>query len=141
MPIKVVKGRRPDPSLIELHQMHDLVLHDLFDAFRESITHGRKINLSIEEDHAPILLWRSVCSRYQKMKEMEVKKKLLQHCEERVLQLSNELKVDDKVVLEVPPNFVSYNFSILSEQEVQPRKKIRRKPTFEEINDESDPNL
>ena len=99
------------------------------------------MNLSIEEDHAPVLLWRSVRSRHHKMKELEVKKKLLQHCEERVLQLSNELKVDDKVVLEVPPNFVSYNFSILSEQEVQPRKKIRRKPTFEEINIESDPNL
>ena len=57
------------------------------------------------------------------------------------MQLSNELKVDDEVVLEVPPDFVSYNFSILSEQEVQLRKKIRRKPTFEEINVESDPNL
>ena len=55
--------------------------------------------------------------------------------------MRNELKVDDKVVSEVPPDFVSYNFSILSEKEVQPRKKIIRKPTFIEIRVESDPNL
>ena len=118
MPIKVVKGRKPDPSLIELHQAHDPILRDLFDAFRESITRGRKMNWSIEEDHAPVLLWRSVCSKYHKMKELEVKKKLLQHCEERVLQISNELKVDDEVVSKVPPDFFSYNFSIMSNQEV-----------------------
>ena len=121
--------------------MHDLVLHDLFDAFRESITHGRKINLSIEEDHAPILLWRCVCSRYHKMKVLEVKKKLLQHCEERVLQLSNELKVDDEVVLEVLPHFVSHNFSILDEHDIQSREKIRKYPTGEEIDAKNDPNL
>ena len=77
MPIKVVKGRRPDPSLIELHQTHDPVLRNLFDAFRESITHGRKMDLSIKEDHALALLWRSIHSKYHKIKELEVKKKLL----------------------------------------------------------------
>ena len=114
MPIKVVKGRRPDTFMIELHQTHDPILRNLFHAFRESITHGRKMNLSIKEDHAPVVLWKGVCARYHKLKELEVKTKLLQHCEERALPISNELKVDDEVVSEVPPNFVSYNFSILS---------------------------
>ncbi len=83
MPIKFMEGRRPDHSLFELHHTHDPVLHDLFDAFRESITRGRKMNLSIEEDHALVLLWRSVCARYHKLKELEIKSKLLQHCRER----------------------------------------------------------
>ena len=141
MPIKVMKGRRPDPSLFELHQMQDSILHDMFDAFKESITRGQEMNLPIEEDHAPIFLWRSVCARYHKLKELEVKKKLLQHCEERVSQLSHELKVDERVVPEITHDFASYNFSVLSEEEVQPRKKTRRKPTFKEIEAESDFNL
>lgn len=109
--------------------------------FRESITRGRKMNLSIEEGRSPILLWISIHARYHNMIELEVKTKLLQHCEKRVLQLSKELKVDDDEILEVPHDHISYNFSVLSEQEVQPRKKIRKKPTFEEINTESDFNL
>ena len=99
------------------------------------------MNLSIEEDHALVLLWRSVCSRYHKMKELEVKKKLLQHCEEMVLQLRNELKVDEKVVLELSANFVSYNFLVLNEQDIQLRKQIRKLPTGEELYVESDPKL
>ena len=77
MPIKVMKGRRPDPSFVELHQTLNPILYDMFDSFRESITRGRKMNLSIEEDHSPVLLWSIVCAKYHKMKELEVKEKLL----------------------------------------------------------------
>jgi hypothetical protein len=79
MPNKMVKGRRPDPSLIELHHTTDPVLHDIFEAWRESISHGVKMNLSIKEDHATVLLWKSICARYHLLKEVEVKTKLLQH--------------------------------------------------------------
>ena len=84
MPLKVVKGRRPGASFIEFYHAHNPVLCNLFNTFRESVIYGRKINLSIKEDHAPIVLWKGVYARYQKLKELEVKMKLLQHYEERV---------------------------------------------------------
>ena len=74
----MVKGRRPDPSLIELHHTTDSVLHDMFEAWRESITHGRKMNLRIQEDHVTALLWNSICARYHLLKEVEEKENLLQ---------------------------------------------------------------
>jgi hypothetical protein len=134
MPIKMVKGRRPDPSLIELHHTTDSVLHDMFEAWRESITHGRKMNLRIQEDHVTALLWNSICARYHLLKEVEEKENLLQ-------KLKKELNVDDYEMSEVSQDHVSFNFSVLSEKEVKPRKQIIRRPTIEEINAEEDPSL
>ena len=113
MPIKLVKGRRPDPSLIELHHTTDSVLHDMFEAWRESISDGVKTNLSIKEDHATMLLWRSICARYHLLKEVEEKTKLLQ-------KLKKELHVDDDEMSEALPDCISLNFSVLNEQEVKP---------------------
>ena len=66
---------------------------------------------------------------------------LLQHYEERVFQLSKELKVDDDEVLEVPSINVSHNFSFLSEHDFQPKKKTTKLPIVKEIDVKSDMNL
>lgn len=133
MLIKIVRRRRPDPSLTELYHNIDPVLHDMYEALLENISYGIKMNLSVKEDHATVLLWRKICVRYHLLKEVEVKTKFLQ--------LSKELKVEDDEVLEISHDHVSYNFSILNELEVQSRNKTRKKPTFEEIDAESDFNL
>ena len=73
----MMKGRRPDPSLIELHHITNPVLHDMFETWGVSISHAVRMNLSAKEDHATILLWKSICARYHLLKEVEVKKKLL----------------------------------------------------------------
>ena len=109
----MMKGRRPNPSLIELHHTTNYVLHDMFEAWRESINNGVKMKLSIKEDHATMLLWRSICARYHLLKEVEEKTKLLQN-------LKKELHVDDDEMLEALPDCITLNFSILNEQEVKP---------------------
>lgn len=124
MPIKLTKGRRPEPSLIELHHTTDSVLHDMFEAWRESISNGVKMNLSIKEDHTIVLLWRGICARYHLLKEVEEKTKLLQ-------KLKKELHVNDSEMLEALPNCISLNFLVLSEQEVKPDVP-NKKPVNEE---------
>lgn len=44
-------------------------------------------------------------------------------------------------MLETPQDHTSFNFLVLSEQEVKQRKQIRIRPTMEEMNVESDPNF
>lgn len=95
------------------------MLHDFWDCCKESISHSVKTNLSIEYDHTYVLLWRSLCARFHKLKELEEKTRVLQIYEKIISHLKEEIRVDDYEALVVLFSYISCNYSVLSEQDVQ----------------------
>lgn len=132
------KGKRPNPTIFEILAMDDKVLHEFWDQYKESISHAIKINKSIEDDHASALLWTSLCARFHRLKECEERMHQFQAKRKRILQLKEQLRVDEDEALAAPKFFYSQKFSVLSEQEIEPRKQLRKKPTTKELNGESD---
>ena len=85
--IKAMRRSRPNPSLLELYQIDNKVLCDFVDSFKESISWSIQNNISLEDDVMPWLLWKSLCMRYHKLKD-------LQELEERVSRLKKHIEVD-----------------------------------------------
>ena len=69
-----------------------------------------------------MLYWSSLCVRFHKVKNLQEYKK-------KVSQLEKELEVDDNEALVISSNFISCNYKILDEKEVQkgttpPQRKL-----------------
>ena len=107
--IKTMKRLRPDPSLPELYQKNDKVFHKFVNSFKESISWGIQNNISLEDDASPWLLWKSLCTRFHKLKE-------IQELEEKVSQLKKHLEVDDDEAPILSSHFISCNYLVLSEK-------------------------
>lgn len=73
------------------------MLHEFWDGCKESISQDVRNNIRLEDDHASNLLWRSLCTGFHKLKD-------LQECERKVARLKEELTVDD----EEPPVISSH---------------------------------
>ena len=109
--IGVMRRSRPDPSLLELCQIDDKVLCDFVDRFRESISKSIQKNISFEDDARSWLLWKGLCRRFHKLKD-------LQNLEEKVARLKKHLEVDDDEppVILVSPMYL--NLLVINDQEV-----------------------
>ena len=71
MTIQVIRRLRPNPSLLELYQINNKVLCDFVDNFKESISWGIQNNISLEDDVVSWMLWKSLCMRYHKLKDVQ----------------------------------------------------------------------
>lgn len=86
--IKIMRRSRPDPSLLELYQVDDKVIHEFVDSYKEIISQVVKNTISLEDDASSWLLWKSLYMRFHKLK-------YLQDLEERVSPLKKHLEVND----------------------------------------------
>ena len=109
--IGIMRWPRPDPSLLELCQSDDKVLHDFVDHFKESMSKGMKNNISFEDNVTSLLIWRGLYEIFHKLKH-------LQNIEEEVAQLKEHLKEDDDEphIISVSPMYL--NLFFMSDQEV-----------------------
>ena len=76
--MKFMRRPRPSPSLMELYSMEDKVLCEFMDSYKESISRADNNNISMDDDSTFWLLWRILCARFHKLKELEEKNKVLQ---------------------------------------------------------------
>ena len=109
--IEVMRRPRPDPSLLELYQIDHKVLHEFVESFREIISRGIQKNISFEDHVASWLLWKGLCARFHKLKD-------LQELEEKVSWLKKNLKVDDDEALVISVSPMYFNHVVMSDQEV-----------------------
>lgn len=107
-----MKKTRPNPSFMEIYLSNDKALHEFMDYYKRSISHVVRTNMSIEDDHNSILLWDSLCYIFHKLKEM-------QELEEKVFQLMEHLEVDDDEAPVISSHFISCNYLVLGEKEIQ----------------------
>ena len=110
--IGAMKRSRPDPTLLELCWIDDKVLRDMVDHFKESMSKGMKKKLSFEDDGTSVLIWRSLCGRFHKLKH-------LQNLEEEVARLKEHLREDDDDkprIITISPRYL--NLFVMSDQEV-----------------------
>ena len=110
--IKVMRRSKLDPSLFELYQINDKQLCKFVDSFKERISWGVQINISLEDDASSWLLWKSLCMGFHKLKD-------LQELEEKVFWLKKHLEVDNDEASVISSHFISCNYLVLSEKEIQ----------------------
>lgn len=121
-----MRRSRPNPSLPELYQMDDKVVHEFVDSYKESVSQDVKNNISIEDDASSWLQWKSLNKRFHKLKD-------LQELEERVSWLKKHLEMDDDKAPVISSHFISCNYSILSEKGSQIAGNGERVSTNNEI--------
>lgn len=78
------------------------------DSLKENISQAVKENISLEDDHARTLLWRSLCAQFHKIKD-------LKEYEEKVARLKAELTVDDEEPLGISSYFISHNYVVFGD--------------------------
>lgn len=104
----IVIKKRPDPTLMEIYPMHDKVLSEFLHSFKESISQAVRENISLEDDHASTLYWKSLCARFHILKDLE-------EYEEKVARLKAELTVDDEEPSVISSYFISHNYAVFNE--------------------------
>ncbi len=96
---KVGRRPRPKPTLQELNETTNKLLQELVLLYKESISHAVQKNINIKDDHVFASLWKCVCSKLYKLKDMQREELRLKQARLKVIPTLEEVHATNNKVL------------------------------------------